>query len=224
VTIIVAYHEGVPEYRSAGGPGASEAERQKAQELDELLKARLAQLYSRLVAQKKLSKDGKGDVEVYWAFGAEIRNIFEGSGLVNPRERAYFHMAVRLHAHKSFLGKDRSPSRGHVAYCFRLGGFPQQRALALNWGEWVTLFDSAGINAEARFDHWLQHQMGEGGSLTRQKVRLLASCINSMLGKVETRDLSDDELYRAFDGAWRLSERLQGERLRQKSRDASGQP
>lgn len=209
MAIVVGHSKGVPEFRSAQGAGTSESERKRALELDALLKERLAILASRLKKDGILSSKSKGDVEIYWYFGAELRDIFLNSGLADPRERRYFYMAVRLHADKAFLAKDRSPARGHVDYCFRLGGFPKGRALSMKWGEWVYLFDSPGINSEPRFDAWLQRHLERlGEQLSRTAIRCLAQCVNSIVSKIETRDLSDEELFRLYDGAWALAELL----------------
>lgn len=209
MAVVISFAKGVPEFRSAQGAGTSESERKRALELDALLKQRLASLASKLKKEGILSSKSKGDVEIYWNFGAELRDVFFNSGLADSRERRYFYMAVRLHADSAFLAKDRSPARGHVDYCFRLGGFVKERALSLKWGEWVYLFDSPGINSEPRFDTWLQRQMERlSEQLSRTGIRCLAQCINSIVSKIETRDLSDDELFRLYDGAWALADLL----------------
>ena len=104
------------------------------------------------------------------------------------------------------LYKDRGPYREHLWYCFRLGGYPKELVIKMKWGEWVTIFDSSGINQEKRFDRWFKNTLTEQKLLlSREVIRIFAPCVNSVLGNIDIGDLSDDELFNCYDAAWHLT-------------------
>ena len=116
-------------------------------------------------------------------------------------------MNARLHVPEELLAKDRGPNRLHLEYCFRLAGFPKDKAIRMNWGEWVYLFDSPQINREQRFDNWFETKMrDQPDKLTRTDVRILAQSTNALLGDIETKDLSDEQIERCYDTAWLIKE------------------
>jgi hypothetical protein len=210
MTVIVDFDaRGNPQYQSAYGVGSTEAERQRAQELDSLLQKEMANLKSRLVKSRLLAGQPKGNVELYWEVGQVLREVFYNSGLIDPSERHLYWLNARLHVPTELQAKDRGPSRLHLEYCFRLAGFSKERALRMKWGEWVYLFDSPAINREARFDPWLDQRMQAApGRFTREDIRLLAQAINGLLHNIETSDLGKEELLRCYEGAWSIKERL----------------
>lgn len=208
MTVVVKYdQEGKPQYQSAKGIGSAEAERARARQLDALLKDELANLKQRLTKLKLLKKDAKGNVELYWELGKVLRNIFFNSQLIDASEKHLYWLNARLHVPEELLAKDRGPNRLHLEYCFRLAGFPKDKAVRMKWGEWVDLFDRSGINREARFDKWLEEKMQEEpDKFGRDDVRILSQTINGLLGNKETNDLSDDQLRRCYETAWLIKE------------------
>ncbi len=203
MAVIVKYDQhGKPHYRSAKGIGSSELEREKAKKLDDLLKKELTEFKKRVIDINK-NDVKKGNVSLYWELGKILRNIFYKPTLIDPLEKHLFWLNARIHAPEKLIAKDRSPNRIHLEYCFRLAGFPKEKSLKLNWGEWVYLFDSPGINRESRFDSWLEKKMNtDENKFTREDIRMLAQSINKVLGNIETKDLSDEQLYRAYDAVW----------------------
>jgi hypothetical protein len=210
MTVIVKYSiDGKPEYRSARGVGSSETERLQAKKLDALLYTRLAELKSDMFKKKILNKGGKGSVESYWELGFVLREIFYESNFIHHTEKSLFWLNANLHIPKELSAKDRSPNRMHIEYCFRLAGFDKNMAIKMNWGEWVYLFDSPGINKENRFDAWFQNKiMSNESKQTRHEIRNLAQIINNLIGKIETKDLNDEQLLRCYDTSWDIKERL----------------
>jgi hypothetical protein len=206
MTIVVSYDKtGVPHFRSLGGPVVSEKEEEQARALDALIKKRLGTLVEQLKTAKKLKTDGKGNVYLYWEFGRLLRDIYSTSGLVSPSERFLFYLNADLYAPEQFKGKDRSRHRVHTDYCFRLGQFPKEKALRIKWGEWVTLFDSTGSSQEPRFDKWIDKKMEDSPTdFNRSSVRTFVQIANTLLGKTETRDLSDVQLFNCYEAAWEL--------------------
>ncbi len=208
MAVIVKYDtEGNPIFRSVGTIGTSDAEREKAYNLDKLLQTELKRVSKPATKSKTVHKTGgKNKVKAYWEFGSVLRKIFFEPGLVKPAEKPLYWLNVKLHAPKEFLAKDRGPNRIHVAYCFRLAGYPKNIALKREWSEWVYLFDSPSINKEIRFDRWNETKIGdEPKYLNRKHTRIFVQCLNSMLKDIETRDLTDEELIRCYEGAWSLS-------------------
>ncbi len=205
MTIVINYDStGLPVYRSSKGIGSTENDLKRARELDALLKRELSAL------DKKLSiKSGaKANVGHYWELGRILRKIFFESKLVDAHEKHLYWMNASLYVPSVLMAKDRSPHRLHLDYCFRLAAFDKEKAAKLKWGEWEYFFDSAGINKEYRFDIWLDVKMKADFSFLREDVRLLAQCINKLLGKIETKDLADEQLFRCYDAAFYLKEGL----------------
>jgi hypothetical protein len=204
MTVIVKYdQEGKPQYRSAKGIGSTEPERIRANQLDTLLKEELKKLKKILTKNGSLIKNTKGNVALYWKLGNLLQEIFNNSGLIDASEKHLFWLNARLHVPEELLAKDRGPNRLHVEYCFRLAGFPKDKALKMNWGEWVYLFDSPGINREQRFDKWLEKKMhNEIIKFNRDDIRILAQSINKIMGNMETKDLSNEQLNKIYDAIW----------------------
>lgn len=204
MTVIIKYdQEGKPQYRSAKGIGSTEAERERARQLDALLKKDLIGLKQRLTKEGLFTKKAKGNVDVYWELGNILRKVFFGSQLIDISEKHLYWLNARLHTPKELLGKDRGPNRLHLEYCFRLAAFPKNKATRMKWGEWSYLFDRSGINREQRFDKWLEEKMQvEPDKFSRDDIRILAQTINGLLGDKETTDLSDDQLRRCYETAW----------------------
>ena len=208
MTVIVKYdQEGKPQFQSAKGIGSSEADRARARQLDALLKKELTNLKQRLIKAGLLKKNVKGNVELYWELGYVLRNVFSDSHLIDASEKYLYWLNAQLHVPDELLAKDRGPNRLHLEYCFRLAGFPKDKATRMKWGEWVYLFDSPGINRELRFDKWLETKTkDEPDKFSRDDVRILAQAINGLLGNIETKDLSDELLRHRYEAAWFIKE------------------
>ncbi|MBR9677022.1 hypothetical protein GOV04_02680 [Candidatus Woesearchaeota archaeon] len=197
-------------FDSIKGIGGSEEDKKKAIQLNEIVKKRLIQLTSRLKNLRiVVGNRTRNKVEAYWEFGLTLRKIFLESGLVEPSEKKLFWLNVGIHAPEGLLAKDRGPNRIHVAYCFRLAGYPKKIALKRKWSEWVYLFDSPFINYEERFDSWDKEKIEtEQNYTSRENTRLFIQCLNSILSGVETKDLNDEEIVRCYDGSLKLSKKL----------------
>lgn len=208
MTIIVKYDEsGKPQYRSAKGIGSTEEERLRARQLDALLKKNITDLSRFLAKAKKTNPSTKGDVELYWELGNILRKVFYESGLIDSSEKHLYWLNAQMYVPNELMAKDRGPHRLHLAYCFRLAGFPKSKVVKMKWGEWVYLFDSPGINREQRFDKWLEEKMQkEPEKFGRDNVRIFAQSINRLIGNVETKDLADEQLTRCYDAAWLIKE------------------
>ena len=211
MAVVVNYDEnGNPITRSLSGVGVSDSEREKAYKLDQLLQEEFLKLINELKLSKKMPKtSGKGKVEAYWELGNVLRRVFFESGLIEPVEKPLYWLNVELHIPKELLSKNRGANRIHVEYCFRLAGYPKAISLDRKWSEWSYLFDSSTINKESRFDKWDEYKIeNEPEYAKRENIRLFALCINSILKDIETKDLTNAELTRCYDGAWSLSLKL----------------
>lgn len=196
-------------FDSIKGLGVSEEDKEKAIKLNELIKEQMVELVAKLKNTGLVAgNNARNKVEAYWEFGTTLKKIFE-TGLVDPNEKKLFWFNVRMHAPEGLLAKDRGPNRIHVAYCFRLAGYPKFLALKREWSEWVYLFDSPFINSEERFDNWDKIKIeNEDNYTTRENTRLFLQCLNNILKDVETRDLTDEELRRCYEGSLALSKEL----------------
>ena len=197
-------------FSSSKGAGTSDEERRKATELNNLVIRSVTESYGRMSKLGiVLEKNARNKVEAYWEFGATLGNLFLNSGLVDNTEKKLFWMNVEMNTREELLAKNRGPNRIHVAYCFRLAGYPKELALKREWSEWVFLFDSPTVNSEDRFDRWDASQLKTDSSYpSRENTRSFIRCLNSVLKNVETRELSDEELFRCYEGSNRLSRAL----------------
>jgi hypothetical protein len=208
MTVIIKYdQENKPQYRSSKGIGSTEIERERARQLDSVLKKSLTSFQHRLTKDKLLDKNTSGNVELYWELGDILRKIFYDSKLIDPSEKHLYWLNARLYVPEELLAKDRSPSRIHLEYCFRLAGFPKDKAIKLNWTDWTDFFDRPGINREIRFDKWLEEKMyEEPNKFSRRDVRTFTIIIHQLLKNKATGDLSDEQIKRCYDVAWLIKE------------------
>lgn len=199
-----------PRYQTIGGLGLlSEADKEQADRLDELLAQRLDELQKTLTASGRMPKQkGKASLIAYWELGRAIRDVAETDAFPNRAELPLLWKNAKMYLNEVLLYKERGPRREHLWYCFRLAGYPQQLARRMKWGEWVTIFDSPSINQEARFDDWFQRQLESlSGDVDRAHIRVFAPCINAMLRNIDLSALSDAELHPCYSAGWELANR-----------------
>jgi hypothetical protein len=195
-------------YQMVGGIGLSQADREQADKLDSLLEIKIKELIQDL-SQKRLmpAEKGKGSLKTYWGLGRVLRSVTESKDFPHEAELPLLWLNAKLYLPETLLYAYRGPYREHLWYCYRLGGYPEALVTKMNWGEWVTLFDSSGINQEPRFDRWFLKKLGRLQSrLDREWIRMFASCINEMLGNIDTADLKDQELFSCYELAWDISD------------------
>ena len=212
MTVLV--HKSPKRYESLGKVGSTLVERDKADKLDKILGRHIKAL-EQLLREKKLMPDyvGKGSLLTYWNVGRALRSVTSHSELFNDAELPLLWRAAKMHIPKELLYKDRGPYREHLWYCYRLAGYPKRVAQKMNWGEWVTIFDSPGINQEPRFDEWFCEKLRtEKGRLNRGELRVFAPCVNRMLGDIDIQELEVDELFNCYDAAWQLMKHSQSEK------------
>jgi len=202
--------KGNKSYASITGVGSSSEERAKADNLDILIIDEMARLERILSSENKAHKHGSKDkVEAYWELGNVLRKIFFESGFIEPSEKYLYWINAKIHTPKSLLADDRGHNRLHLEYCFRLAGFSKEKAQQMKWSEWVYLFDSQGINREERFDKWLYSKMDDSlVNFSRESIRLFVQSANHILGRKETSKLTNVELYKCYEAAWMLKEKL----------------
>ena len=194
-------------YQMVGGIGLSQRDREQADRLDILLETRISELVQDL-KQKGLmpSERGRGSLRAYWELGRILRAIYDGPDFPYKAELPLLWINAKLYVPEELLYQERGPYREHLWYCFRLGGYPESTAKRMNWSEWVTIFDSSGINQEPRFDAWFQQKLYRQRSrLDRDWVRMFAQCVNEMLGNIDILELADTELQNCFESAWQIA-------------------
>jgi len=202
VTVVVGRdEEGNYVFASSRGVGASELERSKALENNDLVKKSLSELEASLKNSGLLDSTIK--VKAYWEFGAVVRKL---TALVDPSEVKLLLQNVEMNANRALLAENRGPNRNHIAYCSRLAGYPKELALKREWSEWVFMFDSPSINQESRFDEWDRSQLtSDPNYASRRYTRTFIQCLNAVLRKVETKELSNVELERCYEGSRKLA-------------------
>ena len=193
-------------YQTFGGRGSTQEERERADLLDQLLEKRIDRLVKRLEKDKLApEKAGKASVATYWMLGQALREVASNEDLFNQTELPLLWRNAKMYLPETLLYKDRGPYREHLWYCYRLGAYPRKIAVHMNWGEWVTIFDSTGINQEPRFDTWFVTKLSEKGDrITREQIRIFAPCVNAMLGNIDIHDLGNTELENCYEACWSI--------------------
>jgi|ETNmetMinimDraft_16_1059900.scaffolds.fasta_scaffold09745_2 hypothetical protein len=190
---------GAREYRSVNGLDISHEEREQADKLDISITETLEALKNEFSTGEKSGAREK--VSMYWKLGHVLHCLLEEANLV-AAEKPYFFLNVKCRAPEMFDAKDRGPKRQHFVYCYRLASYPKDTAELLKWSEWSYLFDSSGINSEPRFDSWFSCALtADKCFFDRTKVRLLGKVLNSFFSRMETADLSDEEIVRCYEAA-----------------------
>ena len=194
-------------YQVIGGIGLSEADVAQADKLDGRMEARIRKLVDRLTQQEHMpSEKGKGSLRTYWELGGALRDVAQSEDFPHEAELPLLWRNAKLYIPDTLLYQDRGPYREHLWYCYRLGGYAEPLLKKMKWGEWVTVFDSNGINQEARFDVWFQEKLSSLSSPPdREWIRMFAPCVNEMLGNIDTCDLSDGELRNCYEAAWQIT-------------------
>ena len=193
-------------YQSLGSLGSTEQDRRRADKLDEALEQRIKQLLKDLKRKGLMpEKAGKGSTATYWEVGRVLRGVADNEKLLDKAELPLFWQNAKIYIPGELRYRDRGPYREHLWYCYRLGGYPKELADKMSWGEWVTIFDSTGINQEIRFDGWFKSKLSEQQEhIERSWIRTFAPCVNAMLSNICTLDLSETELFSCYEVAWRI--------------------
>lgn len=193
-------------YQSLGALTSTDRDRNRADRLDRLLQRKILKLNKDLKRRKLFPKKGKkGGIETYWEVGKTLRDIADQSNLLDKAELPLFWQNAKMYIPEELLYRERGPYREHLWYCYRLAGYPKDLVNKMSWGEWVTIFDSTGINQEIRFDEWFKDKLlQQKEHIDRSWVRLFAPCVNTMLGKIYTNDLADNELFACYEAAWEV--------------------
>jgi hypothetical protein len=194
-------------YQKVGAIGTSQSEREQADRLDARLEKRVARLVKTLNDKGIMPKQqGKGSLLTYWELGRALREVAESSDFPHKAELPLLWRNAKMYLPKEVLYKQRGPYREHLWYCYRLGSYPRKLAQKMKWGEWVTIFDSSGINQESRFDHWFQQKLSnQKDRIDRAQIRMFAPCVNKLLGDIDVNDLSESELFNCYEAAWQIS-------------------
>jgi hypothetical protein len=194
-------------YLVIGGMGLSQSDREQADRLDGQIETQIAELVQKLKKQGLMpSEKGKGSLRAYWELGRALRNVSDGRNFPHKAELPLLWRNVKLYVPEVLLYQNRGPYREHLWYCYRLGGYSETLVSKMKWGEWVTVFDSNGINQEPRFDVWFQQKLTHLASqLNRECIRMFAPCVNEMLGNIDSCDLTDSELYNCYESAWQIT-------------------
>jgi len=194
-------------YQMMGSTGLSEADVAQADKLDKRIETRIRKLVEELIAQGFMpSEKCKGSLKAYWELGRALREVAQSEDFPHHAELPLLWRNAKLYIPDALLYEDRGPYREHLWYCYRLGGYPEPLANKMKWGEWVTVFDSKGINQEARFDIWFKEKLsGLPSRVNREWIRIFAPCVNEMLGNIDTCDLSDAELRNCYEAAWQIT-------------------
>jgi len=194
-------------YQKIGAIGTSQPERDQADRLDTRLEKRVIKLVDTLNDKGLIpKKQGKGSLLTYWELGRALREVADSDDFPHKAELPLLWRNAKMYLPKEVLYKQRGPYREHLWYCYRLGGYPRKLSQKMKWGEWVTIFDSSGINQESRFDDWFQQKLSnQKGRIEREQIRMFTPCVNKLLGDIDVNDLTNDELFNCYEAAWQIA-------------------
>lgn len=196
----------IPErrYQKIGPVGITQPEREQADRLNDLIENKIAEVINELKEKKLMPEEkGKGSLETYWVLGNMLYSVAHSKDFPILAELPLLWQNTKLYLPESLLYTNRGPYREHLWYCYRLGSYPKQIAKKMKWGEWVTIFDSTGINQEHRFDEWFQQKLNLlKFEIERDHVRMFAPCVNCILKSIDIPALSKKELFNCYEAAW----------------------
>jgi len=195
-------------YQAIGSLGISQSEREQADRLDAKLEKRLEKLTNSLTIKNLIpQKKGKGTLLAYLEVGNALRDVTQNeSDFPYKAELPLLWQNAKMYIPQELLYKDRGPYREHLWYCYRLGGYPRKLSQKMKWGEWVTIFDSPGINQEPRFDQWFEEKLSlQAKTVPREQIRMFAPCVNKLLCNIDIHALTKAELFNCYEAAWQIA-------------------
>jgi len=195
-------------YQAIGSIGISQQEREQADRLDAKLEKRLKKLLNSLEAKNLMpQKKGRGTLLAYWELGNALRDVTRNKNdFPYEAELPLLWQNAKMYVPQELLYKDRGPYREHLWYCYRLGGYPKNLVKKMKWGEWVTIFDSPGINQEPRFDQWFREKLSlQNKTVAREQIRMFAPCVNKLLCNIDIHFLTEAELFNCYEAAWQIA-------------------
>jgi len=195
-------------YQMIGAMGVSKTDIEQAENLNTYIEKRLTKLIADLEKKDLMpTEKGKGSLETYWELGKAIIDIVSHKYFSHKAEIPLLWRNIKMNlSDDRLLYRRRGPYREHLWYCFRLGGYPKLLSKKMNWGEWVTIFDSSGINQEPRFDSWFHTKLkNQKGRLERQFIRKFAPCVNELLKDIDVHSLNENELFNCYEAAWSVA-------------------
>lgn len=195
-----------PRYQSIGETGSTPEELEKARKLDHVLETRIRRLVEYLAANELMPSGAtKASLLTYWNVGKALRDVTKDRELFNDAELPLLWRATKMYVPEELLYKERGPYREHLWYCYRLAFHDKKTAQKMNWGEWVTIFDSPSINQEPRFDTWFSEKLRtQKHRITRSELRVFVPCVNALLGDIDIPELDREELFNCYEVAWQL--------------------
>ena len=203
-------------YQATGSVGISQSEREQADRLDAKLKKRLEKLANSLTTKNLMpQKKGKGTLLAYWELGNALRDVTQNkSDFPYEAELPLLWQNAKMYLPQELLYRDRGPYREHLWYCYRLGGYPKNLVQKMKWGEWVTIFDSPGINQEPRFDQWFEEKLTlQKKTVAREQIRMFAPCVNKLLCNIDIHALSKAELLNCYEATWQIALRWHAKKI-----------
>lgn len=181
----------------------------QAEAFDRYLGTRVAEIirelrYEGLLKPKgKIQRTDEGSVRLWHSLGTKLRKICDEAGIQGRRERRWLWEALEnVYPTDPIRRVSRGKGRIHFEYCYRLSQFPIELAKQLHWSEWVTFFDSKTVREEERIDLWLLELMKKGTIISRANFRLFVQNLNKRVRKLDTSELSSEELYSIYDSIW----------------------
>lgn len=184
----------------------------QAEVFDKYLSSRVPEIirelrYEGLLKPKgKVQRTDEGSVKLWHSLGVKLRKLCDDAGIQGRRERRWLWEALEnVYSTDPIRRVSRGKGRIHFEYCYRLSKFPIESAKELHWSEWVYFFDSKTVREEERIDDWLIALMEKEPTISRATFRLFVQNLNKRIKKLDTSELSTEELYNIYDFEWKTA-------------------
>jgi hypothetical protein len=178
----------------------------QAEAFDKYLGSRVPEIirelrYEGLLKSKgKVQRTDEGSVRLWHALGKKLRKICYEAGIEGRRERRWLWEALEnVYPTEPIKRVSRGKGRIHFEYCYRLSKFSIDSTKQLHWSYF---FDSKTVREEERIDDWLIALMEKGTTISRAAFRLFVQDLNKRIKKLDTSELSTEELYNIYDSEW----------------------
>lgn len=202
MTVIIKRHDGKPVFNCLN---ITQEEEKKALALDRTLATLVPEIEGKWLSKRgKQGSGGKIDVELAYNIGKKLATVVDNKSLVSPSERKWVWKAIReLHLKDETVFKKRERTRDDLEYLYKVSKYPLEFVKRMSWDTFSRLLDSPSIRQDERFESWFQRKAKQTTQIKRGFLRRFAKYLYALVKNKDTTVLSDKELYKLYETAWR---------------------
>ena len=164
----------------------------KAREFDKFIKEEIHRIEKEIFSLGYLKKGSKKDAKCHHWIGVNLNKIKSNESL-HKLDKKWVLESIQFHAgtDSPLYHKNRGVNRIAYNYDIFLSEIPFDEVEMLNWGEWVTLFDTYAFHSDERAMEWLKNNLDHFKNFNNSRIALrkLVPILNKEFCKPD-RDLS----------------------------------